>query len=103
MVKAWTMSLTTLAVFQWFNAWNCRHESKSIFQMNPFSNRYLVAAIIIVIFLQFLLVYNPVMQNLFKTTALSYLEWVIIILTASTIIFVEEIRKYFLRKSTGSF
>jgi len=29
--KAWTISLAVLAVFQWFNAWNCRSESKSIF------------------------------------------------------------------------
>ena len=25
--KAWTISLTVLAVFQWFNAWNCRSEN----------------------------------------------------------------------------
>ena len=31
--KAWTISFTALAVFQWLNAWNCRHESKSIFQI----------------------------------------------------------------------
>ncbi len=99
MVKAWTMSLTTLAVFQWFNAWNCRHESKSIFQMNPFSNKYLLAALLIVINLQLLLVYNPVMQNLFKTTTLSFAEWIIIILTTSTVLLTEEIRKYFYRKS----
>ncbi|OGZ69314.1 MAG: hypothetical protein A3F47_01095, partial [Candidatus Staskawiczbacteria bacterium RIFCSPHIGHO2_12_FULL_38_11] len=42
LTKALTISLTTLAMFQWFNAWNCRSESKSIFQMNPFSNKFLV-------------------------------------------------------------
>jgi P-type Ca2+ transporter type 2C len=99
MVKAWTISLTTLAIFQWFNAWNCRHESKSIFQMNPFSNKYLVGALLIVISLQLLLVYNPVMQNLFKTTSLELFEWVIILLTSSSIIFVEEIRKFLFRRN----
>ncbi|MFA7252540.1 MAG: HAD-IC family P-type ATPase [Candidatus Paceibacterota bacterium] len=97
LTKAWTISVTTLAVFQWFNAWNCRHESKSVFQMNPFSNKYLLGAMVIVIILQLCLVYNPIMQNLFKTTALTLSEWLMIILIASSILWVEEIRKFFYR------
>src|SRR3989344_959081 len=42
MGKALTMSLTTLAVFQWFNAWNCRSERESVFTMNPLKNLWLV-------------------------------------------------------------
>lgn len=98
MVKAWTMSLTTLAVFQWFNAWNCRHESKSVFTMNPVSNQFLVWSLLIVISLQLLLVYNPIMQNLFKTTSLTLSEWLIIIPVAASVIVVEEIRKFFYRR-----
>ena len=44
-VKAWTVSLTVLAVFQWFNAWNCRHERKSILKMSFFSNKFLIGEI----------------------------------------------------------
>jgi magnesium-transporting ATPase (P-type) len=99
MTKAWTISLTTLAIFQWFNVWNCRHETRSVFQMNPFSNIYLIGAIFIVIVLQLFMVYHPFMQALFKTTALTLNEWFIIILVTSSIIWVEEIRKYFYRKS----
>lgn len=98
MTKAWTISLTTLAIFQWFNAWNCRHESKSIFKMNPFSNKYLLGSILIVITLQIFLVYNPFMQSLFKTTALTITEWFIIIPVASSIVWIEEIRKYVYRQ-----
>ena len=36
--KAWTISLTTLAVFQWFNAWNCKSESKSILQFQALNH-----------------------------------------------------------------
>ncbi len=92
-IKSSTISLTTLAVFQWFNAWNCRHETKSIFQMNPFSNKFLVGATAIVIALQILVVYNPVMQNLFRTTSLTFREWMMILPIAFSIIIVEEIRK----------
>ncbi|MBI2074611.1 MAG: HAD-IC family P-type ATPase [Candidatus Levybacteria bacterium] len=93
MVKAWTVSLTVLAVFQWFNAWNCRHESKSIFQLNPFSNRFLVGATLTVIILQLFAIYNPLMQNILHTTVLSLQDWLLIISIAASIVLVEEIRK----------
>ena len=98
LTKAWTISLTTLAVFQWFNAWNCRHESKSIFQMNPFSNKFLVGATLTVISLQLLAVYNPFMQKFLRTAPLEFSEWLVIIPIAASIIFVEEIRKFFYRR-----
>ncbi len=99
LTKGWTIALTTMALFQWFSAWNCRSENKSIFQMNPFSNRYLVGATLLVIFLQLFAVYNPFMQSILHTTPLSLSEWFIIIPVASSIILVEEIRKFFYRRN----
>lgn len=96
--KAWTMALTTMAVFQWFNAWNCRSESKSIFQMNPFSNKFLVGATVIVISLQLFAVYNPFMQRFLHTAPLEFSEWVILVPIAASVVFVEEIRKFFYRR-----
>jgi Ca2+-transporting ATPase len=92
------VALTTLAVGHWFNAWNCRHESKSIFQMNPFSNKFLVGATMIIISLQLLAIYNPVMQKLMRTTELSLSEWALIIPVAASIVLAEEIRKFFYRR-----
>lgn len=96
--KAWTMSLTTLAVFQWFNAWNCRSELKSIFQMNPFSNRFLLGSMFIVIILQLLAVYTPTLQKILHTVPLELFDWIIIIPIALSIVFVEEGRKFFARR-----
>ncbi len=93
-VKAQTITLTALAAFQWFNAWNCRSEKKSIFQISFWSNRFLIAATATVITLQLFAVYNPFMQKFLKTTGLSLKEWILIILVASTIIIVEELRKW---------
>ena len=98
LAKAWTISLTTLAVFQWFNVWNCRHESKSIFQLNPLANKFLVGATAIIVFLQMLAIYNPVMQKILRTTELSLAEWLMIVPIAASIILVEEIRKFFYRR-----
>lgn len=96
--KAWTISLVTLAVFQWFNAWNCRSEEKSIFSLNPFSNKFLVLATIIVVSLQFLAVYNPFFQNILKTVPIGAKDWLIILPIAFSIVVVEEIRKFFYRR-----
>jgi Ca2+-transporting ATPase len=98
LAKTWTISLTTLAVFQWFNAWNCRHESKSIFQMNPLANKWLIAATITIISLQLLAIYNPFMQKLLRTSPLQMSEWLTIIPIAASIILIEEIRKFFYRR-----
>lgn len=95
MAKALTMSLTVLAVFQWFNAWNCRFENKSVFKMNWFSNIYLVGATVIVILLQIVAVYLPFLQKILHTVPLEFSEWALVVLVATTIILAEEIRKLF--------
>lgn len=98
MTKAWTISLTIMAAFQWFNAWNCHSEDKSIFQLNPFSNKFLIGATIIVVSFQLFAVYNPLMQKILHTTALEIFDWFIIILIAASILVTEEIRKFFYRR-----
>jgi P-type Ca2+ transporter type 2C len=96
--KAWTISLTTLAVFQWFNAWNCRFEDTSFFRSDFFSNKYLLAATAIVISLQTLAVYAPFFQRILHTVPLEFSEWLIIVPTAASIVVVEELRKFFSRR-----
>lgn len=97
LIKAQTMSLVVLAVFQWFNAWNCRSEDKSIFKMNPFSNKFLAGATGIVIILQLLAVYNPFLQKILHTSPLGPYDWLLVIIVAFSIIFVEELRKLLYR------
>ncbi|MEK7582099.1 MAG: HAD-IC family P-type ATPase [Patescibacteria group bacterium] len=101
LAKGWTIALTTMAVFQWFNAWNCRSESKSIFQMNPFSNKFLVGATAIVIFLQLAAIYTPFLQKVLHTTPLSPSEWFAIIPIAASVVLAEEIRKFFYRRKAS--
>jgi len=98
MAKALTVSLTVLAVFQWFNAWNCRSEHKSVFRRDWLSNTYLVGATLIVILLQMAAIYTPVMQTLLRTAPLGISEWLLIIPIAASIIVAEELRKFFYRR-----
>ena len=96
-IKAQTMALTALAAFQWFNAWNCRSEDKSIFRINPFSNKFLLVMTVIVVSFQFLAVYNPFFQKVLQTTAISAYDWLLCIAVAFSIVIVEEIRKIVFR------
>lgn len=98
MGKALTISLTTLAIFQWLNAWNSRFEGTSFFRMNFFSNKYLLAATVLVVGLQILAVYTPFFQRFLHTVPLSLSEWLVATLVATSVIAVEEIRKFFYRR-----
>lgn len=92
-LKASTIALTSMAVLQWFNAWNCRSLKQSIFTTNPFQNMYLVAALVIVIGAQIAALYVPFMQKILHTVPLSGKEWLLILSTGVVIIFAEEVRK----------
>ncbi len=88
-----TMVLTTLAVYQWFNAWNARNDITSIVRLPIFSNRPLLWATGFVISLQLLAVYTPFMQSILHTTPLSLRDWSLIIAVASTVVLTDEIWK----------
>jgi len=95
---AQTMTLITMAMFQWFNAWNCRSFNHSLFSLGLFSNKWLIAVMILVALLQSAIVYVPFMRYIFKTVALSGQDWILIIAISSSIVFIEEIRKLIARK-----
>ncbi len=90
---AQTMVLVCMAMFQWFNAWNCRSERFSIAQKGLFTNRWLIAATCLVIALQIAVVYVPLLQLLFHTVPLSVNQWFEAGLISSSILAVEECRK----------
>ena len=95
--KASTVVLTALAVFQWFNAWNCRSETRSLFSQSPLENLYLVGATAVVVVLQLLAVYHPLFQSILHTVPLTLADWLIIVPVALSVILVEEVRKFLAR------
>ncbi|MFZ5982043.1 MAG: cation-translocating P-type ATPase, partial [Patescibacteria group bacterium] len=100
--KAWTVSLTLLAVFQWFNAWNCRTEKHSLFSLSLWANKFLFGATAIVVALQLLAVYHPFFQKFLKTVPLEGTDWAVIIPLGFSIILLEEIRKFLARRKNRS-
>lgn len=97
-VRAGTVALTALAVFQWFNIWNCRSQSESIFTSNPFKNKFLVISTVLVVILHLLILYTSLGQKIFHTKPLSLIEWGTIVLVALSIVVVEEVRKFIYRR-----
>ncbi len=89
-----TMTLITMAMLQWFNAWNCRSETKSIFTLGLFANRCLLAAASLVLCLQFAISYVPFLQYIFKTVPLAPSDWGIIVAISAPMVLIEEVRKW---------
>jgi Ca2+-transporting ATPase len=95
--RATTVALTVLAAIQWFNAWNCRSARESAFR-TPFSNPFLVLALVAVVTLHILAVYVPFMQSILFTVPLAASDWVLAVGVSLSIVIVEEIRKAAVRR-----
>ncbi len=92
-----TMTLLCMAMFQWFNAWNCRSENKSLLSIGFFTNKWLILATAFVLFLQFVLLYTPFMQFIFKTVPLNLDQWLLILYISAPIVLLDEMRKAIVR------
>ncbi|MFW6035761.1 MAG: calcium-translocating P-type ATPase, PMCA-type [Halothermotrichaceae bacterium] len=83
-----TMAFSTLVFSQLFFVFCCRSEEHSFWELSPFSNMYLVAAVVLSSLMQLAVIYVPVLAGFFKTTPLTSTQWIIvgILSTWSTII-----------------
>ncbi len=95
LIYSQTVAFTTLALTQWLNGINCRSEKKSIFKMPFLSNKYLISGLVIAFFLHLSILYIPFFQNIFSVVPLSIGDWIKIAIVGSTILWAEEIRKFF--------
>ena len=65
-----TMTFTTFVMFDMFNALVCRHNSRSIHEVSWSSNRAFLMALTFSLAGQFLVVYFPPLQKVFRTVSL---------------------------------
>ncbi|MGE5628539.1 MAG: calcium-translocating P-type ATPase, PMCA-type [Solirubrobacterales bacterium] len=90
-----TMALSTLIISQLIHVFECRSERHSLFQINIFTNLYLVGAAAISIILLVLVVYNPFLQSVFHTSILDMGQWCMIMFFSGIIAFINSIYLYF--------
>ncbi|MEM7820372.1 MAG: HAD-IC family P-type ATPase, partial [Candidatus Aenigmatarchaeota archaeon] len=79
LAKAQTMAFTTMCLFELLFVFNCRSEKYSVWKTGPLENRWLFIGVIMGICLQLAVIYVPVLQNVFGTTALGLEDWTKII------------------------
>jgi Ca2+-transporting ATPase len=92
-LEAQSMCFVTLILVQFFNAFNCRSLEYSLFKIGITTNRWLLYAIAWECVMLGLVIYLPVLQGPFNTYSLTFVDWVIAILSASTIFIAAEIYK----------
>ena len=88
-----TIAMTTMVFFQFFQAWNSRSETRSVFRINPLGNPFLFYSMIAAFLAQIAVIYIPGLQWVFRTDALSGAEWMRIVAVAITVIAAVEIDK----------
>jgi calcium-translocating P-type ATPase len=100
--KARTVAVTTMVFFQFFQAWNSRSETESVFRVPFFSNPLLFYGLLTAFFVHLAAIYLPSMQWLLQMESLNGEEWLRILFVSSTIIAGVEIDKWLRRRNRGS-
>jgi Ca2+-transporting ATPase len=88
-----TVALTTIVFFQLFSVFNVRSEVESVFRMRLLSNPFLFFSVVASIIAQIAVVYLPAFQFVFRTAPLNTQDWLLITLTATTVIAAVEAEK----------
>lgn len=98
LMQAQTVALTTMVVYQVFQAGNARSETESVFRVNPFSNRLLFAATSAALGIHIGALYFPPTQLLLRVQPIEPAAWLRIVVVATSILIAMEIHKYLRRE-----
>jgi len=94
-----TMAFVTLSLCELFRSYTVRSERASLFQIGPFSNKFMQYAVGLSIGLLLLVVNVPFLQPIFNTHFLNLNEWLIVVGLALIPAISEEFTKLYLRLS----
>jgi len=97
LIHAQTMAFVVLSVSQLFYSLSMRNETKSLFQVGVFKNKWLIGSIVLGIGLQFIIITVPVLASTFKVYALTLSDWGIVFLLSLVPFIINEIIKVFFR------
>lgn len=88
-----TMTFVGLGITSLFYIYSVRGLKKSVFQINPFSNKMLIASTVLGISMLFVAVYIPFFNKILGTTQLFLADWLILLVYGFMSIVVYEIGK----------
>ncbi|MBU3142284.1 cation-translocating P-type ATPase [Clostridium sp. CF012] len=89
-----TLALGTLVLSQLIHVFECRSEKLSLFEINPFTNLYLICAVGVSVLMLLSIVYIPALQRVFHTIPLDLGQWFIIIFFSGIISFINSLYLY---------
>ncbi|MFT5871335.1 MAG: Ca2+-transporting ATPase [Clostridium sp.] len=93
-----TLALGTLVLSQLIHVFECRSEKHSLFEINPFTNMYLIGAVGISVIMLIGIVYVPFLQKVFHTIPLNLGQWLIILFFSGIISFINSLYLYLVHK-----
>jgi len=99
-LEAQCLCFVTLVSVELFNCFNCRSERLSLFRMNPFGNKWLLAAVASSWAIAVAIVYAPFLQGPFHTYSMSLQDWGIVLLAGVSVLIPVEIAKLIMARRT---
>ncbi len=94
-----TAAVNMFVFGEMFYLFNCRSLRYSIFRLGVFSNRWLILGVIVMILLQMLFTYSPVMNRLFGSAPVGVGDWVLILAGGLSIFTVVGLEKWLRRRA----
>uniref|UniRef100_A0AAV1THB0 P-type Ca(2+) transporter n=1 Tax=Peronospora matthiolae TaxID=2874970 RepID=A0AAV1THB0_9STRA len=88
-----TLSLSVLVAIEMFNALNALSEDGSLITMPPWSNPYLMIAMVISFAMHFVILYVDVLANTFSVIPLDRNEWLMVLAFSLPVILIDEVLK----------
>jgi calcium-translocating P-type ATPase len=95
---AQTVALTTMVLFQAFQAGNARSDTRSLARMSPFSNRFLFLSVVGALIIHALATLAEPTQFILRVVPLDPPTWIVMTAVASSLVIVVEIHKAFRRR-----
>jgi len=100
--QASTLSLSVLVTIEMFNALNAISEDGSLLTMPPWVNPYLLAAMGMSFVLHFVILYVPMLANIFHIAPHTVADWILVLLYSFPVILIDEVLKAWGRRMNAA-
>ncbi|MDO8578904.1 MAG: cation-translocating P-type ATPase C-terminal domain-containing protein [Dehalococcoidales bacterium] len=102
LVEAQGLVFMTLILIQFIKAFNYRSDRLSLFKVGVFSNKWLIAAVLVSFGMTVPILYVPVLREVFNTYPLPMADWIIVVLAAVSVFPVLEVSKLLLHRNSNN-
>lgn len=96
------LTLLLMVLFENIQVFNSRSETRSIFHHNPWRNRLLLLGTLGAQGIHIAAMYTPGLNRLLQISPVSFIQWLELLLVASSILAVMEIYKWLRKRTQGS-